>query len=343
METLYRKIMFIWMVTLSLTLAGTARADLISAAEIQHFEQTFEDWTAKIIRNVQPKAEFTVVARVELSAHPERLNAYEEAKAAHHLPGLPEVSDPNYSNPLDSPLLPLLEKKNIKVYFRTVLNRDQERIIREVVQAKMKISSADSLMFETTSLSSPKPIPSRNRIYGVLTLCAGMILIALAMSGSKGRKSLSSIMATAAQSVSKASRAGATHTSSVAPIGISPSLQISNANASALREALAQEKVEVIAKASMHATRRFSAQVLGEMDQPKFDLVNQWIERNKSQVSTGDAAYARLILAARLQQINNQNLLKSIEGYSKIKKLRKKIEASGNKLDMIQEVREVVA
>ncbi len=119
--------------------------------------------------------------------------------------------------------------------------------------------------------------------------------------------------------------------------------QIANANAATLREALAQERVDVIAKASMNATRRFSHRILGEMDQEKFDLVNQWIERNKGLVANADSAYARLMLAARIQQLQNQTLMKSIEGFSRMRSLRKELQIPKKPSDLPTPNREVTA
>lgn len=337
METLYRNLLLISALSLSLTLPGRCLADeVISAAEVQHFEQTYEDWAGKIIKSIHPKIEFTIIARVELSANPEKLSAYEEAKVAQHLPGLPEVSDPSYSNPLESPLLPLLEKRILKVYLRSAVNAEQERVIREVIQAKMKLSSNDILQFEHSLAGVTAKTPNKSgKTAPLLALIAGMALIASAVIGKKGMKRISS-------GIRFGERTPVEAGGPPSP-ALSPSIQISNAQPAALREALAQERVDVIAKASMNATRRFSHQILGEMDQPKFDLVNQWIERNKGAVTTQDSTYARLILSARLQQITNQHLLKSIEGFSRMKTLKQKIERANKKLSMEDQSREVTA
>jgi hypothetical protein len=324
METLYRNLRnFLAMVAVfGSAFAETSSAnEVISAAEIQHFEQTYEDLAAKVIRNLQPGLEFTVLARVELSAHPEKLAAYEESRATHHLPGLPEVTDPNYSHPFESPLLPLLEKKTVKIYFRSALSRDQDRVIREVVQAKLKLTGADILAFEVTGGSASTPVTNRpSRKIALLGLAAGMVMIGLGLLGRKGRFS----RATKPLKTGSADEASG----NVSATALPATHQIANANAATLREALAQERVDVIAKASMNATRRFSHRVLGEMDQEKFDLVNQWIERNKGLVANADSAYARLMLAARIQQLQNHSLMKSIEGFSRIRTLKRELQSS---------------
>jgi hypothetical protein len=339
METLYRKIVFTWILALITGFPASSGAEeAISAAEIQHFEQTYEELTGKIIRSIQPKIEFTVLARVELSAHPEKLAAYEESKATHHLPGLPEVTDPNYSHPFESPLLPLLEKKSIKVYFRSALSKDQDRVIREVVQAKLKLTATDSLVFESTGASisgSSSSAPARaSRKIALAGLAVGIALIGLALFG----KNVSFRGA-----LSRKRSAARESQAAVAPTAIPSTTQIVNANTSTLREALAQERVDIIAKASMNATRRFSHRILGEMDQEKFDLVNQWIERNKGLVANVDSAYARLMLAARIQQLQNNNLLKSIEGFSKMRTLKKELLSANRTAATSTEIREVTA
>jgi hypothetical protein len=337
METLYRKFVFTWILALITGLPATSWAEeAVSASEIQHFEQTYEDLTGKIIRSIEPKLEFTVLARVELSAHPEKIAAYEESKATHHLPGLPEVSDPNYSHPFESPLLSLLEKKNIKIYFRSALSKDQDRVIREVVQAKLKLSATDSLVFEATSPAPASNSPSRrgSKKAATLAMIAGIGLIALALFGRKSRFS----RAFSTKSANEQESA-----TTVTATALPATSQINNANNSTLREALAQERVDVIAKASMNATRRFSHRILGEMEQDKFDLVNQWIERNKGLVANSDSAYARLMLAARIQQLQNHNLMKSIEGFSKMRSLKKKLVSANPSIGKRQEIREVSA
>jgi hypothetical protein len=337
METLYRKIVFTWILALITGLPAPSGAEeAISAAEIQHFEQTYEELTGKIIRSIQPKIEFTVLARVELSAHPEKLAAYEESKATHHLPGLPEVTDPNYSHPFESPLLPLLEKKSIKVYFRSALSRDQDRVIREVVQAKLKLTATDSLVFESTgsSVSSPGAPAKSSRRLALAGLAVGIALIGLALFGKN--PSLRGALSGKKSGLNKSQAA-------FAPTAIPSTTQIANANTGTLREALAQERVDIIAKASMNATRRFSHRILGEMDQEKFDLVNQWIERNKGLVANVDSAYARLMLAARIQQLQNTNLLKSIEGFSKMRSLKKELLTANRTAATSAEIREVTA
>jgi hypothetical protein len=101
--------------------------------------------------------------------------------------------------------------------------------------------------------------------------------------------------------------------------------------------------VDVIANASMNATRRFSHRILGEMEQDKFDLVNQWIERNKGSVANSDSAYARLILAARIQQLQNHDLMRSIEGFSKARSLKKQLISANKTAESRTQIREVSA
>ena len=340
METLYRKIVFTWILALITGLPTPSWGEeAVSAAEIQHFEQTYEDLAGKIIRSIQPKLDFTVLARVELSAHPEKLAAYEESKATHHLPGLPEVTDPNYSHPFESPLLSLLEKKNIKIYFRSALSKDQDRVIREVVQAKLKLTATDSLIFESTDTVAVGNASSHrgSKKTAALAMTAGIALIALALFGRKARFGRNW------STQAKSPTTSVDPTLSVTATTLTATTQIANANNSTLREALAQERVDVIAKASMNATRRFSHRILGEMDQAKFDLVNQWIERNKGLVANSDSAYARLILAARVQQLQNHTLMKSIEGFSKMRSLKKKLISANPSSGARSEIREVSA
>jgi hypothetical protein len=165
-------------------------------------------------------------------------------------------------------------------------------------------------------------------------MIAGIGMIAFALFGRKSR--LGRALTTKASQPKESSTA-------VTANALPASSQITNANTSTLREALAQERVDVIAKASMNATRRFSHRILGEMDQNKFDLVNQWIERNKGLVASSDSAYARLMLAARIQQLQNHSLMRSIEGFSKMRSLKKKLVSANPSIGKRQEIREVSA
>jgi hypothetical protein len=51
---------------------------------------------------------------------------------------------------------------------------------------------------------------------------------------------------------------------------------------------------------------RFSNELLGELEQHQFDLVNQWLVQNKRIVTLAESNYARILIAARIQQIGNQ-------------------------------------
>jgi hypothetical protein len=319
METLYRYLMFLMVLTTgSLQAEYAGASDLYSASDVQHFEQAYEDWTAQLVRGLDSKLKFTVVTQVQFSQNPEKLEAFEDARASNHLPGLPDVADPIYSNPTDSPLYALAEKKNIKIYFQSPITANEERVIREIINLKLKLSNNDSLQIEHTDAPAPSPkgTPfSKRRALALASFLAGAILLFGALFNQKLKLKKWSIF----------KKASPKKVVAATPLAISPSVQIMNAKAVNLREAVAEEKVEVIAKASLNATRDFSNQVLGEMSQEKFDLVNQWIERNKKKVSAKDSNYSRLLLAARLQQINNRLVLKSIESYGELRAMRKKI------------------
>ncbi len=319
METLYRYLMFLMVLTAGTLQAEYAGAsDLYSASDVQHFEQAYEDWTAQLVRGLDSKLKFTVITQVQFSQNPEKLEAFEDARASNHLPGLPDVADPIYSNPTDSPLYTLAEKKIIKIYFQSPISANEERVIREIINVKLKLSNNDSLQIENTDAPTPstKGTPfSKRRALATASFLLGALLLCGALFKQKFNL----------KKINLFKKAAPKKELPITALAITPATQIMNAKGATLREAVANEKVEVIAKASLNATREFSNQVLGEMSQEKFDLVNQWIERNKKKVSAKDSNYSRLLLAARLQQINNRLVLKSIESYGELRAMRKKI------------------
>ncbi|NDG84122.1 MAG: hypothetical protein EBX52_03675 [Proteobacteria bacterium] len=183
MEPLKRLILSIALITGSAAFTEKSLAsETISAAEIQHFEQTFEGWGRDIIANINPALKFTVIAKISFSQTPEQLQDYEEMKMSQHLPGLPEVADPNYSHPLDSPLYALIAKKELKVIFHQNLSTRERGVIDEVIRAKMHLGKTDGLSFEMLD-SNPEVRAPRNtkRAYAILGGVFALIIAASAL------------------------------------------------------------------------------------------------------------------------------------------------------------------
>jgi hypothetical protein len=270
---------------------------MISASEIQHFEQTYESWASEMIRNINPKLKFTVIAKVEFSQNPEQLETYDDMKAAQHLPGLPEIADPGYTHPMDSPLFALVSKKSLKIIFHSSMNSNEKRVVDEVIRAKMKFNGTDSLAYESMESNPVSDLPnSRKRAMAILSLILGAGILAGALSGRKPKNS------------KKAHRITLNSNPPVLPA----SHRILNAKPAIRRQTLRHERAETIAKASLHCSLRFSNELLGELDQGKFDEVNQWILQNRTHTNKNEAEFARILIAANIQQNQNSKLIDTL-------------------------------
>ena len=339
---LKNKHFFIGVLFASATLGLTAFAstDLVSASDAQHFEQTYEDWAKSVLKNLDPKLDFTVLSRVEFSRNPEYIQDYEDMKAANHLPGLPDLTDPNYSNPLDSPLYALVAKKNFKVIFQNSLSSTEAELVREVLTAKLRLGSDDGLNFEYLNkvVASKTEVPKLNfSLSALFTLFSGIALVLGAFFSLRRKstkfaekfttRSVKSVTTNASLSVdplaltNKPARPVMTP-----PEAAAHSIQI--AATQVLKKALLNEKAELIAKASLHASKNFSNRILGECEQDKFDLTVQWITAHHKEVTLQESNYARLLLSARIQQVQNERVLDSIEAFNKAREMKLKFKQS---------------
>jgi hypothetical protein len=309
-----------------------AAGDFVSAADAQHFEQTYEDWAKSILKGINPKLNFTVLSEIEFSRNPERLQEYEDMKAANHLPGLPEMADPNYSNPLESPLFSLVAKKDFKIIIRSSISPTEMNLVREVLNSKLKITSADSLRFENLDEDSA-PAHTHNPFHTskttLFTLLAGLVLVGSAIFSARHKLRFKieqkNNLIHALPTVS-ANDAGLAAPPAHNPM-LSASHQIQMASPEVLRKVLLNEKAELIARASLNATKKFSNRILGECEQSKFDLVIQWINANHKNISHQDSNYARLLLAARIQQVQNAAVLNSIDAFNRAREMKAQLNA----------------
>ncbi len=276
-------------------------SDSISAAEILHFEQTFENWTREIVTNVNPSLKFTVIAKIGFSQTPEQIQEYEDLKMSQHLPGLPEVSDPGYTHPLDSPLYALIAKKEIKIIFHQAISNQEKSVIDEVLRAKMHLGQNDILAFQvmesTPAVRAPR---DAKKAYSILTLLFGIGILGSALVSR--RKNKAKVNRAANESKAK----------TPAPPAVPAHVQIMNADPMARREALKLNKAEIIAKATLNCSTRFANELLGELEQDQFDRVNQWVLNNKKTVNAADSNYARLLIAAGVQKAETQKFIEKI-------------------------------
>ena len=319
---------------LSLWLTGINSASLASAAEIvspadaQRFEQSYEDWTKKIIHDLNPKLQFTVLSQIEFSRNPEQLQDYEDMKAVNHLPGLPEVMDQNYSNPLDSPLYALVAKKNFKIISHSNLSPQQISLFREVLNNKLKLRNDDSLKFETfngvasDTTETPTKLHFKHNLKAEIALLFGMLLIAGTAFSFRRKKEGVAAAATKLQQKK----------SVLVPPPLKPALngthQIQTAPIEALRKCLQGEKPELIGRAALNANSKFNLYLLGECEENKLDLIVQWTQRNQKTVTMQDSNYARLLIAAKLQQIQNTMVLDSIDAFHHARTMKMRLDKS---------------
>jgi hypothetical protein len=159
----------------------------IDPGELQQFEQTYESWVQGIVQNVIPSQRPTVLIDVAYTGNPERMQIYSDLRATQHLPGLPEVMDPHFSHPSESPLSALVASRRIKLIFEHALNNAQEKILAEVLNNKLKINAhaGDQLIFSTIE-TMPSEQPSRLKDPKFL-LSALMASLALAAYLARGR------------------------------------------------------------------------------------------------------------------------------------------------------------
>jgi hypothetical protein len=308
MEPLMRHLFSLMMIVGSLAFTEKSfGAETISAAEIQHFEQTYESWAQEIVHNINPNLKFTVISEIQFSERPSQIAAYEEMKLSQHLPGMPEMTDPNYSHPMDSPLFALVARKKIRIIFHTPINPVEQKVIDEVIRAKMKIAGLDSLKIEDQDSSFFKmPKIDRKAASVLITLFAALSLIGssvLAARQIRRRKSAKKIQPAASKD------------SKVAAPPVPVHEQILAGNPVIRRSALKKERTEVIARASLNCSKRFSNELLGELDQAQFDLVNQWLLKAKKTVTPADSNYSRFLLAARIKQAQNEKLIESLQTF----------------------------
>jgi hypothetical protein len=313
MRPIFKLMMLMCLVVPAEFMPGLCHAsDTITAAEIEHFEQTWESWARDIVQGIHPALKFTVITRIEFSQNPEQIENYEDMKTVGHLPGLPEVADPNYTRPLDSPLYALVAKKHIRIIFHESMNNGEKNLIEEVVKAKMKLGSTDDFTTEVIPIAqsvdtNQAPKPAISLLFGLFMLSIlGLLFF------SHRKRNLRATTTDIKPSETPVPQASLVAPSPAPEALIPAHYQILNADPVVRRHALSREKIETIAKASVNCSTRFSNELLGELEQHQFDLVNQWLVQNKRIVTLAESNYARILIAARIQQIGNQKILSAI-------------------------------
>ncbi len=305
----------------------------ITPMEAQRFEQSYEDWMKKIITNLNSNLKFTPLAQIEFSENPQKWADYEDEQTLNHLPGLPDVQDPSYSNPFESALSSLVAKRNLRVILYSNNVSDKERnVIREVLAAKMKLTNQDQLNFEFVYANGDHKEESsaiafakkHYRSLAISMIASSLLLLGAALYSIARKKGWKGINTSESIAVKNA-----LNTPQAAPDMMSP---IKNANIATLRKVLEAETAEIIAKATLHGTRRFSNYVLGECEQEKLDKVLNWIRVNKWRVKPHEAQYARLLLIGRIHQVQNEVMIQSIGQFNEINAMKSKFKKASRQL-----------
>lgn len=154
---LFGTLCFAWIGLVTTSDAQAASMTSIDASDVQHFEQTYEEWVQSLAQSVVPNIPTTVLVEIEYSNNPVDVQTYEELQAANHLPGLPDISDPHFTYPTESPLYALVAKQKVKLIFENALSVSQQKILEEVLNSKLKLNHdrGDSIAIDQIEVSPP--------------------------------------------------------------------------------------------------------------------------------------------------------------------------------------------
>ena len=306
----------------------------VDAGDIQRFEQNYEQWVQSLAQSIVPNIPTTVLVDIEYSNNPDDLQNYEELKAANHLPGLPDVIDPNFTYPGESPISALVSKQRIKLIFESPLNANQQKLLKEVLNNKLKLNldRGDALTLEqvntlptqtsnTAATTLPK-IKLTHRQSMALAILALMAMIALT-GGAVIRKSFSRIRVSLR---SLAKRANSANEAVMEYIRVVPSEKsvtqrlkrrhprlfartsmivnplniVLKANPKVLVSVVRNEKIENLARATLHAPEMFTGILLNICTQDqRREIRGIWqVERNV--ITEEQSRFAQVLLAARI-------------------------------------------
>lgn len=180
----------------------------VDIAEVQQFEQSYETWLRQIIYSTTLQTADSLLVKIDYSNDPEKIQTYEEAKSELHLPGLPNVVDPHFSYPAESPLYSLINQQNIKILFSNSIPSEKQKLLREVIQAKTKLNLAngDQLQIETADSNSnikfEWPWLSSSKVLSLAGLLMAMSGLGLGLGFALKRKPLSTLTKNENSSVS---------------------------------------------------------------------------------------------------------------------------------------------
>ena len=313
----------------------------VDAGDIQRFEQNYEQWVQSLAQSIVPNIPTTVLVDIEYSNNPDDLQNYEELKAANHLPGLPDVIDPNFTYPGESPISALVAKQRIKLIFESPLNANQQKLLKEVLNSKLKLNldRGDSLALEqvntlpsenlsatnSTSTATATTLPKiklTHRQSLALVILALMTMIALT-GGKAIRKSLSK-MSTSLRSLAK--RANAANETVMEYLRVVPSEKsvtqrlkrrhprlfartsmivnplniVLKANPKVLVSVVRNEKIENLARATLHAPEMFTGILLNICTQDQRREIRGIWHVEKNAITEEQSRFAQVLLAARI-------------------------------------------
>jgi hypothetical protein len=147
--------------------------------ELQQFEASYENWVQNVVQNVLPNPKATVLVEFNYSQDADRLQTYSELRSTSHLPGLPNVFDPNPTHPAESAIFALVESKKIKLIYDQALSAGQEKLLSEIVSAKLRLktSSGDKLTVNTIETSAPQNTTNNKPWWIAVALIAAAIVV----------------------------------------------------------------------------------------------------------------------------------------------------------------------
>ena len=341
-----------------------AAAQDLDKSDVQQFEQGYESWVQNTVQKIIQKNPVTVLIELNYTKNPDALQSYEERRAANHLPGLPEMSDPHFNTPQESPISELISSQSIKLIFEQELTTDQMRVINEVLAVKLKLdlSHGDKILFDHLRTQiTPRPSRNRTDLYLILffILVSGVVLVLIAKNKFNSKFN-NKLEANKSEATSEPNNTTANNTTANnTPANnttinnkseehiqsfyqkVNPIKTILKSDPKTLLETIQKQDHTFLLSVIAHAPLRFN-QMIFKICEPekRFKLLEAY-KNNRHEISQQKSRYSQILLAAKihdqmkmnaLQQIDvlNESQLKSQELKKKMKESLKQIKASLN-------------
>ena len=326
-------------------------SNTIDASEVQRFEQNYEEWVQTLVQSIVPQNPSTVLVELNYTSNPQQLQTYEELKAAEHLPGLPEVSDPNFTRPTESPLFTLVNQQNIKIIFEAALTSNQKRLLDEVLNSKLKIDSSrgDHLVLDQTSgqalESTSSYFSGKNFLFALALLAFGTIvlvsikrktaqnthentneappelqskLLAIETMMQKNKipaEKVREVFESEANLITKIKKNNPKAFSKTSQI-LNPINIIMKSNPKAIINTVRNENPRLIAEATFHAPDLFISTIIQICTKEQQMVIRNLWKQKFGTVSEEKSRYAQTLLAAKVHRAEKDEVSKSIENFT---------------------------